>query len=176
MTLGTIDYVSSYFKYKTPTPIREEPTHKTLKRLKMELQANASSVETDLGGGNYRYLGLVLTDQEYTTIPYTAPFIPPNYPPALNIPTKAKPIQVLQLKDEYREAKRLYLECKNAEKALLRYIQDAMEEKYLESLVDEYTNLLNGDLLEMLTYLFWNYGKVRSEEVAQKEAQVMATA
>ena len=29
---------------------------------------------------------------------------------------------------------------------------------------------------EMLAYLFWNYRKVRLEEVAQKEAQVMATA
>ena len=28
MTIGTIDYASSYFKYKTPTPIRGEPTHK----------------------------------------------------------------------------------------------------------------------------------------------------
>ena len=173
MALGTIDYASSYFKYKTPTPIRGEPTHKSLKRLKMELQANASSVETDLGGGNHGYLGLVLTDQEYATIPHTAPFIPPNYPPALNIPTDATPIQALQLKDEHQEAKRLYLECKNVEKALLRHIQDAIEEKYLESLVDDYTNLLNGDVPEILTYLFYNYGKVRSEEVAQKEAEVM---
>ena len=89
MTLGTIDYASSYFKYKNLTPIRGEPAHKSLKRLKMELQANTSSVETDLGGGNHGYLGLVLTDKEYATIPHTAPFIPPNYSLALNIPTDA---------------------------------------------------------------------------------------
>ena len=70
MVLGAIDYASSYFKYETPTPIREEPTHKSLKRLKMELQANASLVETDLGEGNNGYLRLVLTNQEYTTISY----------------------------------------------------------------------------------------------------------
>lgn len=63
MSLGTIDYASSYFKYKTPMLIRGVPTHKSLKRLKAELQANASSIETDLGGGNHRYLGLVLTDE-----------------------------------------------------------------------------------------------------------------
>ena len=50
---GSIDYASSYFKYKTPTPIRGEPTHKALQRLKNELQANASSIETDLGGGDH---------------------------------------------------------------------------------------------------------------------------
>ena len=62
MTIGTIDYASSYFKYKTPTPTRGVLTYKAIKRLKMELQANASSIETDLGGGNHSYLGLVLTD------------------------------------------------------------------------------------------------------------------
>ena len=95
MTLGTIYYKLSYFKYKTPAPIRGEPTHKSLKRLKMELQVNASSVETDLGGGNHGYLELVLTNQEYAIIPHTAPFILPNYPPALIISTDATLIQAL---------------------------------------------------------------------------------
>ena len=52
MAVGTVDYTVSYFKYKTPTPIQGAPTNKTLKRLKQELQANASSVESDLGGGD----------------------------------------------------------------------------------------------------------------------------
>ena len=174
MTLGTIDYASSYFKYKTPTPIRGEPTNKSLKRLKLELQANASSVETDLGGGNHGYLGLVLTDEEYASIPHTQPFVPPNYPPPLSIPANATAIRALELKEEYHEAKRLYLECKNVEKALLRHIQEALEEKYIEALVDEHTNLLTGDVPTILTYLFYNYGKVRSEEVTQKDSEVMS--
>ena len=95
ITLGTIDYALSYFKYKTPTPIREEPTHKSLKRLKIELQVNASSLEIDLGGGNHGYLGLVLTNHEYATIAHAGPFILSNYPLALNISTDAILIQVL---------------------------------------------------------------------------------
>ena len=51
MKIGSIDYAVSYFKYKIATPIRGEPTNKALKRLKLELQANASSVEIDLAGG-----------------------------------------------------------------------------------------------------------------------------
>ena len=99
MTIGTIDYASSYFKYKTPTPICGEPTHKSLKRLKLELQSNASSVETDLGGGNHGYLGLVLTDEEYATIPNTQPFVAPNYPPTLVIPPLSTQIQAIELKE-----------------------------------------------------------------------------
>ena len=92
MALGTIDYASSYFKYKTPTPIRGEPTHKSLKKLMTELRANASSVETDLGGGNHGYLALVLSDEEYATIPNTEPFILPTYLPPLVIPNNTTPI------------------------------------------------------------------------------------
>ena len=62
MTTTRIDYAATYFPYKTPTPINGEPTYKSLKRLKNELRANASSVDTDLGGGDHGYLVLVLTD------------------------------------------------------------------------------------------------------------------
>jgi len=99
MSLGTVDYQSSYFKYKTPTPIRGLPTYNALKRLKTELQANASSVETDLGGGNHGYLGLVLTDKEYNSIPDTQPFEPPIYSPPLVIPATATAIEALQIKE-----------------------------------------------------------------------------
>ena len=75
MELDIIDYTLSYFKYKTPTPIRGESTYKSLKRLKIELEVNTRSVKIHLGEGNHRYLGLELTDQEYATIPYTTPFI-----------------------------------------------------------------------------------------------------
>ena len=79
MTLGLVNYMASYFKYKTPTPIQGTPMYKALKRLKAELRANASSVECDLGSGNHGYLGLVLSDQEHADVSAT-PFIAPVFP------------------------------------------------------------------------------------------------
>ena len=79
MCLGAIDYAASYFKYKIPTPIRGVPNHNTIKRLKLELRSNGSSVETELGGGNHGYLGLVTTDDECATIPNTQLFVPPTF-------------------------------------------------------------------------------------------------
>ena len=85
MTLVAVNYAASYFKYKTPTPIQGDPINKTLKRLKQELRANTSSVESDLGGGDHGYLGLVLTNVKYATTTAT-PFVPPVYPATLEIP------------------------------------------------------------------------------------------
>ena len=60
------------------------------------------------------------------------------------------------------------------EKVLLHCTQDAIEDKYIESLVDKYTNLLTDDIPTTMQYLFYNYGKVRSEEVSQKDSKVIS--
>jgi len=67
MTIN-VDYATSYFKYATPTHVHGKPTNKALKRLKNELRAKASSVESDLGGGDHGYLGLFLTDIGYARV------------------------------------------------------------------------------------------------------------
>ena len=115
MKLGTVDYVSSYFKYKTPKHITGLPTHKSLKRFKKELQANTISIESDLGGGNHGYLGLLLIDEECATIPIPQIFLHPTYQPPLEIPETATAIQALHLKETHAEAKISYSECKNIE-------------------------------------------------------------
>ena len=103
MAVGIIDYVATYFKCKTPTAMRGEPTNKVLKRLQTELQANASSIETDLGGGNHGYLALVLTDAEHNSIPNTQPFVAPTCPPLLVILFTATAVEALELKEAYNE-------------------------------------------------------------------------
>ena len=72
------DYAATHFKYSTPTPINGDPTNKSVKRLKTELRANGSSVNTDLGGRDHGYLGLILSDVEYSRItPTPTPFVAP---------------------------------------------------------------------------------------------------
>ena len=67
-----VDYATSYFKYTTPTHVHGEPTNKALKRLKNELRANTSSVESDLGGGDHGNLDLVLADVKYAHVSGTS--------------------------------------------------------------------------------------------------------
>ena len=119
MGLGAVDYAASYFKYKTPTSIQGAPTKKTLKRLKQELRANASSVESNLGGGDHRYLGLVLTDIKYTAVCVATAFTASvSLITPLVIPIGTDQVQALNLREQYKDAKRAYYECKNVEKRL----------------------------------------------------------
>ena len=58
--MTNVNYATLYFKYPVPTPINGKPTNKSIKRLKTEIHTNAWSIDTDLGGGDHRYLGLYL--------------------------------------------------------------------------------------------------------------------
>ena len=169
-----IDYASLYFKYKTPIPINGEPTYKSLKRLKTELRANASSVDTDLGGGDHGYLGLVLSDVEYARItPTPAAFVAPHFPGALVIDPAFTAMQAVQARESHAEDLALYRECKNVEKALLRHIQTAVDDEYIEFMVDDDTGLIEEDIPTVLDYLFKNYGKVSSVEIKEQESGVL---
>ena len=172
--MTNVDYAATYFKYPTPNPIHGEPTNKSLKRLKTELRANSSSIDTDLGGGDHGYLGLILSDPEYQRIsPPPTRFQAPTWPGTLTIDAAAAPVAAMHLKEVHRESIRVYRECKNVEKALLRHVQNAIEEKYIEHLLDDDTGLIEVDIPHVLDYLFLNYGKVPSEEVKEKEAEVL---
>ena len=171
---GNTDYAAVYFKYSTPTPITGEPSNKSLKRLKTELRANASSVDTDLGGGDHGYLGLILTDVEYARItPTPSPFVAPNFPGPLVIDSSLNAVQQVQARETHNERLALYRECKNVEKALLRHIQSAVDDKYIEFMIDEDTGLIEEDVPTVLEYLFTTYGKVTAEEVKDEENLVL---
>ena len=53
-----------YFQHKALTHIHGQPTYASLKTLLDELEANASSVPTTLGGGVYGHLGLPCLRQD----------------------------------------------------------------------------------------------------------------
>ena len=51
-------------------------------------------------------------------------------------------------------------------------MQDAIEDKYIEPLVDKHTNLLTNNILRIIKYLLHNYGKVQSEVVSIKKKKL----
>ena len=76
------------------------------------------------------------------------------------------------MREQHQEQTRVYLECKNVEKALQWHIQDAIKDKYFDSLVDEDTQLIQEEIPVILAYLFNTYEKIPSKEVKQKEAEI----
>ena len=159
-----IDYSAPCFKYRTPTPINSKPANKTLKRIKTESRASASSVDDNLGG-DYGYPALILSDAEYARItPTPTEFVAPNFHIALTIDALATAVVVVQGFKTHIEKFRVYHECKHVEKLFFGIYT---------MLVDKDTVLIEYDIPTVLQYLFKNYGKVQSEEVKQEEVEVL---
>ena len=175
MITPRVDYAATYFLYPKPTPIQGEPTYKALKRLKNELRANSSSVDSDLGGGDHGYLGLVLNEQEYSRVAPNTPFIAPMFPGPLNIPRGTDTIDAINIRKEHKRNLGLYRECREVEKALVRHITTAIESKYLDYLKNPDTHLIEDDIPSVLQYLFDNYGKVPTRIVKEQEQEVLST-
>ena len=167
-----VDYASAYFPFREPTKIVGEPSYRTLTQLRKELHANASSVDSELGGGNHGYLGLATHDANY---PGTTAFVAPNYPPELIIPNTASDMQAMNLREQHKEKIRKHRECSNVEKSLQRHIQKAVDQKYIDHFVDDEIDLLVGDIPDILDDLFDNYGQIRGEDIKNKEAEMLRT-
>ena len=122
-----VDYAATYFKCLIPSHTNGEPTNEILKRLKMELRSNGSSVDTELGGENHHYLGIILTDQDYLRIsPTPTQFQAPTWPGVFIIDPAATAIKAVHAKEQHCESVHVYSKYKNAEKALLRHIQNSL--------------------------------------------------
>ena len=76
---ANVDYINTVFEFPVLTRITDTPTFEALKTIKDELRANATSVQSDNGGGAHGHLGLVLTPAEYATVSLIA-YVCPQHP------------------------------------------------------------------------------------------------
>ena len=175
MTLDNhVNYVDTYFEYKTLTKIHGEPTFEGIKKIKDELKANAMAVSSELGGGRHGHLGLVLTQQEYARVSQT-PYTRPEHPGVLVIPANTTQHESTRLQKEYKEAIKLFRETSDLEKALRYQITAAVPEEYLDALRNREANAIMEPIPEILEYLFDNYGVVEMEEVLRQEQNLRET-
>ena len=155
------------------TKIEGEPSYTTLTQLEKELKANASTVDSDLGGGDHGYLGLVLSDAKYALIPGTVPFVAPTYPSALTIPTTASDVEALLLCENHKEEIAKHRECSAVKKTLLKHIQKAVDHQYIVSFINDDTGLLDASIPDIMDHLFLNYGLICGEEITAMETQML---
>ena len=138
MAASNIDYINTSFEFPTLTKIQGEPTYATLKKIKDELKANATTVPTDLGRAN-GHLGLVLTPAEYANVS-AVNYVRPVHPGALVIPGGTPQHEANRLHDDHKESIRLYREVVHVEKALIKQLGQALPEAYLKSFRNANTN------------------------------------
>ena len=97
-----------------------EPTTKTLQKLFKQLKRNTRSVTSPLGGGQYGYLSMVVTPQEWDQYPGTTPVIPPQDPGPFVLGGRVTASEIAIEQKNYDEAKKKY----NKHQALKRILRN----------------------------------------------------
>ena len=166
-----VNYVDTYFEYKTLTKIHGEPSYEGIKKIKDELKANAMAVNSELGGGQHGHLGLVLTPEEYARIS-NVPYERPDHPGDVDIPGNTTQHEATRLLREHKDAIKLFRETTDMEKAMRYQITAAVPEEYLDALRNREANAITNTIPEIIEYLFDNYGIVEMEEVLKEEHSI----
>ena len=64
----SVDSIIEGFSYSSITKVSGVPTYQSIKEVEKQLIKNASSYPTKLGGGNHRYLSIILTPEKYELV------------------------------------------------------------------------------------------------------------
>ena len=168
MSTSLPSVTDTYFQHKVLTRVHGQPTYETLQILATEIKANAASVPSTLGGGQYGHLGLVLSADRYATLATTVPWVTPPNPGPFAPPAGTGP-QIEAARDVWRELKLSFNLCQATDKALIAQIVDAIDSIYLRALLNRVTGQYSTDIRAVLLHLFATHGKITPQQVKAKE-------
>ena len=119
------DY-TTLFEYATLPKIHGEPDYEQLKNIKDKLKTNATKILSDLGGGRFGHLGLVLSPVEYANIS-AVPYVRPLHPGPLVLPPNLTERNVDHRRTAHKKALALFHETVHLENALKnKYVNQLM--------------------------------------------------
>ena len=154
------DFKNTHFEFPELTRIHGQPTTADLITLKRQVQANASTVHTTLGGGHNGHLGMTCRPSVYAMVPNSTPYHRPNAPQPLQVQAGATQYQIQQARDVHAEAVRLFKEVLAVQRTLVQKIVTALDPKFIKALRDPITNKISKSIPEIFEHLFDAYGHV----------------
>ena len=160
------------FEYPELTKIHGEPDYITILNMTKELKANAQSQRSDLGGGHYGYLSLVLPQVEYLTLPNAAVLVLPIAPAPFTIPAGTTAVQSMVLKSAWESDTKAYLEYMHMQLALKNQISQSIDMRYLKAIRNPVTHSITRSVLEILTFLKSRYGRVNIMQLSEAETSL----
>lgn len=166
----TVNYID-LFTHKELTKCIGEPTYAVIKKIENQCKANAQRFNTTLGGGNHKYLGLILSPARYALLS-AVPFERPENPQPLVIPAGTTAVNATAMRDAFEEQKRLYNECEGIETAIKQQLRNAFEPDYLADLIDRNTQSLLAPIHEIFEYLYSAFGAVTIAEFYDIQQQL----
>ena len=157
------------FEYPELTKIHGEPDSVTILNMTKELKANTQSQRSNLGGGHYGYLSLIIPQVEYMTLPHAAALVTPIAPALFSVPPGTTAVQSMVLKSTWDNETKEFLEYTHMQLALKNQICQAIDMRYRKALRNPITNSITRSVLEILNFLKSRFGRVNIIQLSEAE-------
>ena len=141
------------------------PSFATIRQIQVKLNANASSIHSNLGDGQLELLFRTVSQATYETLS-NVPFIPSeNHGPIPIIPRESSARVAADARVQHAEEKRMFNEYIATDKALKSQIIQAVDGLYLKELKHRITGYANVFTRAMLEHLYSAYGKMIPQDL-----------
>eukprot|EP00957_Ditylum_brightwellii_P202346 15329759-Ditylum_brightwellii.AAC.1 len=137
------------------------PTWESIWEIHLNLNANATLVMRDLGGGAHGHLGLTIRGAEYQTLTshVFVRLANPNVTPPPGNPYEL-PVQRADCIRLWEDASRAYKLCTAVDTALRNQLTGAINKSYILSLKNQYTGYVQSTTMDILQHLYVTYGRI----------------
>jgi len=172
MPSDSIDAIIDAFPHPSLTAIEGVPTFASIRHMQVELNANAASIQTNLGDGQLGLLFLTVTQAVYDTLTDTPFDVPENPGPVPRVPNAANSRQAADIRATHAENKREFNQYVATDKALKQQIIQAVGDLYLRSLKHRITGYANVTTREILDHLYQAYGTLTPQDLQHVDNQM----
>jgi hypothetical protein len=167
-----VDHIIDGFPHPTVMPITGVPTYETLAELNLQLNANAASVQSNLGDGRLGLLFLTVSVAEYNTLSAVAFIAPVNPGAAAVISVGSTAAQIAARQCRHRDAQALFREYRATDKALKQQVIDAVNPMHIRTLRHRVTGFANTTTLQLLAHLYATYGRLSPADLQANDTRL----
>jgi hypothetical protein len=163
------------FPHPTVTPITGRPDPLSLSILQGELYANAISVPTELGGGLYGHLALIMPHAEYITMDGAIDYVAPPHPGVqADAPANSTAVQITQYNRQHDKALERHMLHANVSNALKQQLLEAVDDMFVSVLRHQRLRYSQVTPNQLLQHLIDTYNIVTPETLEDNRNRLSA--
>jgi len=168
--MSSTEKITEGFPFPLIPQIVGQPCYETIAELQLQLNANAASVQSNLGCGQFGHLWLTVQPAVYATIS-VVPFVAPVNPGAAPIiPPGSTAPQIASLRYEFAQDTILFQRFNNVDKILKKMLIASVDEIFIKSLRNKYVGYGNQTTKQLLMHLYNTYADINVGQLQANDA------
>jgi hypothetical protein len=161
------------FPHPTIAPIIGIPAYESIAALNLQLNANAASVQSNLGDGQLGLLALTVSPAVYNTlsaVTFQHPVNPPGTSPI--IPANATTSVTSAITRCFTTEAAIFKEYHATDNALKQQVIGCVNSMYLRTLSNRVTGFANVTTRQILVHLYRTYGRLSPADLIANDAKM----